>query len=410
MCIIIHKKAGIKLPRDTYEVCFDNNPEGAGICYVKDKVLVSRKGFFKFDELYNEAILPNEDLELVIHFRVASVGMVIDQSSCHPFISKCDRDGEDITFALVHNGTLIWKRHENHSDTSCFNHDFMVPTMQRDPWYFDSDLNRLIFERGVLDHGGRTNKMVIMKYNAKTDESSVIILNKEKGVMHADCWFSNVSYLPKPKFDPTVSLVAKHFGQQVDFDSANFYSHRYRQVKGKFLSWFEYNAIKDRGKIELVNSMPDLVEWNKLSANDRDERVEVFCGFDEAVQRLAIKKSFMASDKKDTDKQSKKVALKGVKRNNRKMKWLDDAERAAMLIIVGMYCKEASGIDFSGWSDAEKIDWMRCDFTLSEQGCADLTVPQLDRYIIAVYKQQGTEIAKDDSTIIQEMETIGYGY
>jgi hypothetical protein len=219
-----------------------------------------------------------------------------------------------------------------------------------------------------------------------------------------------VSYLPKPKFDPTVSLVARHFGQQVDFGSANFDSYRYRQVKGKFLSWFEYNAIKDRGKIELINSMPDLVEWNKLSANDRDERVEVFCGFDEAVQRLAIKKSFMENDKKDTDKQSKKVALKGVKRNNRKMKWLDDAERAAMLIIADMYCKEASGIDFSGWSDAEKIDWMRYDFTMSEQGCADLTVPQIDRYIIAVYKQQGTEIAKDDSSVIQEMETIGYGY
>jgi hypothetical protein len=385
MCVILSKPKDIKLPRETYEMCFENNGHGAGICYVKNKELVVKKGYDKFNELYEQEILPNQDLELLIHFRVASAGMVVDAKNCHPFKSKCTRDGLKFDFALVHNGTLEWRNTKDHSDTSCFNYDFMVPAMERDPWYFDQDINRYIFERGILNYKERLNKMVIMRYDSIDNESVTYILNKQKGVEALGCWFSNESYKPKP---PKIEHRG-HMDWRTELDA---YLHR--NVKGKWLSWNEWHPliVAERDLMKLMGNCDEKIAYDKMSYLDQTDYIERKLGFLKKGETIPMKLEVVKSSKilieKDAVSLSEKRQLfRGVPRNSAKMGWLDAEQKSKLRCIATEHALNVDGIDCSNWTLHEKMDWMRNDYRDFEQGCKGLTTASLDKYIIALADQ-----------------------
>jgi hypothetical protein len=72
------------------------------------------------------------------------------------------------------------------------------PILDRDPWYFDQDVNNLIFERFI----NNKNKMVVMKWDVKEEKLTFTILNEKEGNWDKGVWFSNFSWKPyKPATD-----------------------------------------------------------------------------------------------------------------------------------------------------------------------------------------------------------------
>jgi len=89
MCILIHKPQGVKMPtNDQLEICFENNPHGAGIGWIDhDGLSHIRKGFMDVKSL-KDFIQKNgrmlDSVDVVLHFRYATHGS-IRVGNCHPF-------------------------------------------------------------------------------------------------------------------------------------------------------------------------------------------------------------------------------------------------------------------------------------------------------------------------------------
>lgn len=208
MCIIIHKPAGKILAREIYEECYDCNDHGAGLSYVENGKLIVDKGYFNFPKLYEE-IQKREELEMVIHFRVASPGMAICKDMCHPFYSDSGnsfeyKDGEETKpryyFAFSHNGRLPWRSTKEESDTHCFVKDIFAPMMERDPFFLEYE-GKALMELAI----GTRNKIVIMRYDAEEKKIDTFILNEKEGNKYEGCWFSNYSYVRWPLAQKVVS-------------------------------------------------------------------------------------------------------------------------------------------------------------------------------------------------------------
>ena len=191
MCLALHKPKGIKLDKKYYEEAFRRNPDGGGFAYVGEakhgKMLIEDKGFFKTED-FIAAIQAVEEAEMIIHFRRASCGGV-SLEMCHPFTWDCPQFSE-YSFAVIHNGHLLYRSEAKKSDTACFVEDILRPHLSRDPWFLDSKSGMWMLDEII----GYNNKMVIMRYNAKKDETDTYIINQDAGVEELGCWFSNSSH------------------------------------------------------------------------------------------------------------------------------------------------------------------------------------------------------------------------
>lgn len=163
------------------------NGQGAGLTYVEDDKLIVDKGYFKFEELY-EQIEYHEEKEMIVHFRIASAGSV-KLENCHPFHVQSDAH-KQFSFAASHNGTLSWRSTKEESDTFCFVEDILGPCLDRDPWFLDFLPGFAFLTRFCGDR----NKMAIMRWDAKTKTSKIYIINKSAGIEDMGCWFSNGTY------------------------------------------------------------------------------------------------------------------------------------------------------------------------------------------------------------------------
>lgn len=219
MCIIISKPKGIKLAKSVYATCFSRNPDGAGWAVLQGSTLVISKGHFEFEAFYEE-LAKVEEREMLIHFRVASPGMIVDQANCHPFgwssegdydldVAPVDgvADADQILtepqyqFAIAHNGRLPWGPSATESDTNLFVQQVLGPHLSRDPHFLDANLPNHISTGLTILTGmiGDKNKIVVMRYNRKSGRLSTQIVNRKAGQDAFGCWFSNLTYLPAPK-------------------------------------------------------------------------------------------------------------------------------------------------------------------------------------------------------------------
>lgn len=189
MCIVIHKPANKKIRRHTYEESYRNNPHGAGFAYVKDNQLVIEKGFFKLRETVDK-LMEHDNDEMIVHFRVASPGMVINEENCHPF--RVDsKSFPHVSFAIVHNGRLPWKNTATHSDTHQFVNQFLKGILDHNPFFFD----HWQYCDMLADYIGAGNKIAVMRHDSKSKTTNVYIINEDKGTKMKGCWFSNFSYI-----------------------------------------------------------------------------------------------------------------------------------------------------------------------------------------------------------------------
>jgi hypothetical protein len=178
MCIIIHKPAGIKLERYTYENCWSHHSDGAGFLVAKNGTLIMKKGFFTLKELL-DALAPYAEDNCVIHFRAGTMGGR-NVENCHPFLVN-------ETLGFVHNGTInkIDRKENRYSDTWHFNELLMKPLVQTYGSIWAHKTVKYLIEEYI----GMTNKLAFMN-----NEGIVKIYNEEKGTRELGCWFSNTDF------------------------------------------------------------------------------------------------------------------------------------------------------------------------------------------------------------------------
>lgn len=117
MCVAIYKPTGAKAPTiNDLKMCWDANPDGAGMCFPcpkKEGRLEIHKGFMHwkdFKKAYEKYDIANKKDPVLIHFRIATGGAV-DGGNTHPFpvttdIKKQRQVSQLTEYALIHNGIL----------------------------------------------------------------------------------------------------------------------------------------------------------------------------------------------------------------------------------------------------------------------------------------------------------------
>lgn len=188
MCVAIHKPAGVSIDEIIIRNCFNRNDHGAGFAYLAPEGgMVVKKAINDVDEFIKE-VKAVEQNEMIIHCRVMSKGAISD-ANCHPFTIE-GKDNPEMSYAVIHNGTLAWRSDQVRSDTSYFVEDFMSPLLERDPYFFEFSLNRGMFNAYI----GSNNKMCVMSWDKANNEGKVFVLNRGQGIESNGIWFSNLSF------------------------------------------------------------------------------------------------------------------------------------------------------------------------------------------------------------------------
>lgn len=133
MCIAVLKPRGIDmLTKEQMEICWENNPDGAGFAYNDGEKVYAHKGFMKFDDFYKKLmeVAGNIDLkehDVLLHFRIATHGG-INQECTHPFpVTNNIEEMKYLNFtcpvAFAHNGILTGygSTKDGYSDTMEYN-------------------------------------------------------------------------------------------------------------------------------------------------------------------------------------------------------------------------------------------------------------------------------------------------
>jgi hypothetical protein len=382
MCIVIAKPANIKLKREVYETCFTNNDDGAGIAYVKDDQLVIKKGFFQFDEFYKTQIEPNEDLELLIHFRVASPGMVVNADNCHPFGWTTPTFDDRYQFALVHNGRLEYDGDKTRSDTARFTDDVMKPHFDRDPFMLDHPVGTWMMERIINPLSHNNNKVCVLRYDTVDKKSDLVIIGKKKGTEAMGCWFSNTSFHPVKKVEHVSHF--KGFGM----DEYEAYSqYQYKEVDGKWTPYFQWNSMINELRMKLLTDPSLCPEFKGMTLGEQDHLCKVKLKFSCALQKEAKKVIELGNGEKEK-KLAADFSIETIPKSDSRMKWLTKQQQRSIRRIAIQYCRQAVGVgDTAQWTMAQMIDWMRHDFRNLEVATKNLKVAELDKYILACDEQ-----------------------
>lgn len=118
MCVIVNKKIGGKISKETFDQCWARNGDGGGYVAIHDGKVIMEKGIMNKDDFYKK-VQPyfGKDSALILHFRIQSRGGV-SSNLTHPF--DCSQKNSEVKRYLFHNGTVrcFSALPVGHSDTS----------------------------------------------------------------------------------------------------------------------------------------------------------------------------------------------------------------------------------------------------------------------------------------------------
>ena len=249
MCIAIVKPKDKTISKETLQTCFENNPDGAGFAYVKDKRIIIYKAM-DFNKFYEEYSSHENESNMLIHFRIATHGGV-NLDNTHPFKLN-DR------MVLIHNGVISGygeKKEGGLSDTRDFINK-VIGNISYKMW-------KSPYFRELVGHAIGGSKLAILDNKGNT-----IIINKDKGVWDDGVWYSNTSYKPK---------AIKPVTEDYDYDYYHYGYYTYNRDTSKLTASKAYNKsatttrdyieddckllykCRDCGKIYEVNEYEDAV-------------------------------------------------------------------------------------------------------------------------------------------------------
>ena len=195
MCIAILNNRNT-ISKKTLKTCHQNNPDGMGMAWVQAGEIKYFKELDSFKVFYSKYRKVRESTRgpILLHFRI-STGGLLDLNNCHPFkINK--------TCAFMHNGVIpdYSGYQDNFTDTVHFNAE--VLQQFEDPFRAvqQPGIKRLI--QDVIGY----SKLVFLNHVGET-----FIINADLGHWIGENWYSNKSYLPKPK------PIYKNYGWGKDY-------------------------------------------------------------------------------------------------------------------------------------------------------------------------------------------------
>lgn len=127
MCVIIYKPEGTTIDVNTLWQAYEANPDGIGIAYREKDQVHAEKGI-SFESVCEWSA---RDLELLIHFRYATHGVVSD-AMAHPFpVTAHEKSLHYVSFSfngdvLMHNGIISNYGNAEESDTMEFTRDCLA--------------------------------------------------------------------------------------------------------------------------------------------------------------------------------------------------------------------------------------------------------------------------------------------
>lgn len=182
MCIAIAKPANTVIPKETLEQCFISNPDGAGYMFpVKKKGLEVKKGFFTFEDFWNE-YKKDQYRTSAIHFRIRTCGN-IDEENCHPFLVNDN-------LGFIHNGII--QKVDTKKDST-----------KSDSWHFNESILKNLPENFTENNSIVTlleNFIGWSKIVFLDSKGQLKIFNSKKGEWDKNVWYSNSSWkIPSAK-------------------------------------------------------------------------------------------------------------------------------------------------------------------------------------------------------------------
>lgn len=187
MCLIIHKPAGVSIPRSLLLSAAEHNRDGFGAMAFNGsgRLRVTRRHV----TLPWELLSVYEDYargECVLHLRRSTRGLATDPENTHPF----EIAGH---LYMAHNGTLaIDSRVPGRSDTWHLVHDHLRPVVARNP----DVIYDPVFQALLKGLAGSENKFVFMD----ASRQRTLILNHEHGVELNGLWLSNSRWFDADRF------------------------------------------------------------------------------------------------------------------------------------------------------------------------------------------------------------------
>ena len=179
MCIVIVKTDRTDIPKEQLKESFDNNRDGSGYLFAMNGNLTIKKGFFVFNDFYDNY---SSDMERfnnpisIIHFRITTHGLT-NKLNCHPFLVN-----DEIGFA--HNGMIDFvDDHKKKSDTMMFRNDILRNMPSK--WIFNDSVLKL------MEESIGTSKLAFLDRNG-----NYRIVNEGLGHWNKNetIWYSNKSY------------------------------------------------------------------------------------------------------------------------------------------------------------------------------------------------------------------------
>jgi hypothetical protein len=176
MCLLIHQSLNHRFTDEQLADFYSKNSDGFGaIVNQPDGVRIVKTvgNLQEIQALYESQVAGHE---AVIHFRMQTHGD-IDLVNCHPYQVTDE-------IYMAHNGILSTGNAADlsKSDTWHYIENYLKPLLSRYP----SILHEQSFQKMLGSHIGMSNKFAFMDAHGK-----VVVINKQAGVEHFNCWLSN---------------------------------------------------------------------------------------------------------------------------------------------------------------------------------------------------------------------------
>lgn len=181
MCLILHKPAGVRVPRELIDAAAALNRDGWGLMGFRDdgKLLVERHAQVEPQHI-DQRLRELDDTELCLHLRLRTRGSDAPDNT-HP-IKVSDR------FYLMHNGTLRLKsRVPGRSDSWHFAVDLLRPLAVNWPDMLSHPSFLTLVEAGLTSD----NKIAVMDAQARR----WIFFNHRHGVEFEGLWLSSTKWI-----------------------------------------------------------------------------------------------------------------------------------------------------------------------------------------------------------------------
>lgn len=181
MCVIVHKPAGQRIPRELIDAAAALNRDGWGLMGfdAKGELLIERHAQVDAGHI-DQRLRGLRDAELCLHLRLRTRGSDATDNT-HP-IKVSDR------FHLMHNGTLRFKtRIPDRSDSWHFAVDLLRPLAANWPGVLSHPSFLAIVEAGLTPE----NKVVLLDAQAR----QLVFFNRHHGAEFEGLWLSSTRWI-----------------------------------------------------------------------------------------------------------------------------------------------------------------------------------------------------------------------